>query len=99
MGVLMKILINIYYTFILPYFIYLLGNVCDSYLDPNFKLQKRAIQFITVSSYKTRTNPLFNQLKILPLNKLVIQLLYVYIFHENLTSGTNEPFFNEQLHT
>ena len=84
MGIILKarkyfnkcVLINLYNTFIFPYLIYCLeiwGNAFDTHLQPLMKLQRKIIRIITFSPYMLDAGPLFKELKILPLKKLVIQ--------------------------
>ncbi len=68
--------VDLFNTFILPYMTYCLevwGNAYDSHLEPIIKLQRKAIRIITFSRYTVDADPLFWELNILPLKKLVIQ--------------------------
>ena len=66
---------NLYYTFVYPYLIdgvEIWGNTCNVYPDPLVKLQKKYLRIMTFSSYLEHTEPLFQNLKILNFQKLVI---------------------------
>ena len=78
-----QILHNLYYrpTFVYPYLIYgveMWGNACSVYLDPLVKLQKKCLRIITFSSYLEHTEPLFQNLKILNFQKLVIHRIAMH---------------------
>ncbi len=78
-----RVLVNLYNTFILPYLLYCIevwGNACDSHLDPLIKMQKKIIRIITFSTYSAHSEPLFVELKILPIKKLVLQRIALQMF-------------------
>jgi hypothetical protein len=79
-------LVNLYYSFVYPLFIYNLevwGSACNSALQCLVILQKRCIKLITHSPRKTKSDPLFKRLGILPLLELykmkVLLFLYNYL--------------------
>ena len=74
---------NLYFTFVYPYLIYgieIWGNVCNSYLEPLIKLQKKCIRTITFSHHLEHTDPLFKELNILKFTKLVIHRIAMLMF-------------------
>ena len=57
-----KALLNIYYSYIYPYFIYCIevwGNASHCHLHPLFLLQKKIIRIMTFSPYLAHTETLF----------------------------------------
>ena len=70
-----SVLVNLYNTFVFPYLtccIEVWGTSCASRLYPLCKLQNKIVRIITFSSYYTSSTPLYKQLCILPIEKLVI---------------------------
>ena len=66
-------LLVIYNSLILPritYCIEIWGNTYNTFLQPILKLQKRLVRFITFSSFRCHTAPLFKELNILDIYKL-----------------------------
>ena len=85
-----KSLFILYYSLIYPYLIYgitLWGNTYPSHLKPLFLIQKRIIRVINLSKRLENTEPIFIQLKILPLSLLILyhnlKLCYKF-FHNQL---------------
>ena len=77
---------NLYHTFVFPYLIYgveVWGNTHAIHLNPIIKIQKKSIRAITFSHYLEPSQPLFNQLNILDLKKLVIQRISLMMFKQN----------------
>ena len=63
---------NMYFTFIYTYLIYCIevwGNAHQMHLDPLMKIQKKSIQTITFSHYLAHSEPLFERLNILDMQK------------------------------
>ena len=56
------------------------GNACSVYLEPFVKLQKKCLRIITFSSYLEHTEPLFQNLEILNVQKLVIHRIAMLMF-------------------
>ncbi len=82
-------LTKLYYSFIHPYLIYCVeawGNALDTYLDPIIKLQKKIIRIISSASYLATTDPLFKNLNILPLKKLVVLRISIMMYKLNVGS-------------
>ena len=91
LGILYKIrryldnttLTNMYYSFVFPYLIYCVeiwGSSLKSYLDPLVKIQKKCIRTISFSEYLAPSEPLFQKLNILNIEKLVIQRICLMMF-------------------
>ncbi len=82
-----KTLVNMYYTFVFPYFIYcseIWGNACHVHLEPLILLQKRIVRIMTYSHYIAHTEPLFKQLEILNFRKLVIHRIALMMFKHSM---------------
>ena len=61
------------------------ANTYQTHLNPILILQKRMVRTLTNSDYLAHTQPLFHQLKILPIDKLKQYHLAIY-FHKNRNS-------------
>ena len=84
---------KLYYTFIFPYLIYCV-EVCV-HLSPLKLIQKKIVRVITFPDRLAHTAPLFNQLKKLPLDKLIFHRigLFMYKIHHNMhLSVINEMY-------
>ena len=95
-------LLTLYYTFIYPYFIYCIeiwGNASDIYLSQIIKLQKRAIRMIVSENYKAHTQPIYKQLKILPLKQVFEYFVILFMFKNvnNLVSNVFKCMFKKNL--
>ena len=80
---------TLYNSLFLPYINYcniVWGSTYDSYLQPIFLLQKKAIRIITFSPPQTHTKPLFHKLNILPVHSIFkCQVAcFVFLFEHNL---------------
>lgn len=76
-------LITLYNSLILPYFVYcneVWGNAAQKYLHPLFKLQKKCVRIIRSASFLEHTNPIFRELKILPLAQIYKQRIVLLAF-------------------
>ena len=81
-------LVTLYYTLIHCHLLYcanIYGSATQTSLKKLFLKQKQSIRTITKSTYRANTAPLFKQLKILPLNELIIhsQLKFMHDFTFN----------------
>ena len=77
-------LLTLYNAFVYPYFNYCItvwGSTFQSYLDPLVKLQKKAIRIISGSARAAHTAPLFQELKILTIPKLLVYSTQLFMFH------------------
>jgi hypothetical protein len=102
----LETLITIYYSFIYPYLTYCIeiwGKASDRYISSIFKLQKRAIRIISSTNYMSHTAPLFHKHDILPLHKIYIYHVTLFMFNfdkEKLPDIFNELFIrNKDVHT
>ena len=95
-----NVLINLYNSYVFPYLIYCVeiwGNTCTTHLDPLIKLQKKIIRVISFSPYKSHTDPLFKNMKILSLNKIVVHRIgmQMYKYHHNTLPDVIIDLFTE----
>ena len=73
-----KILVNIYYALVYPFFIYgilVWSNSYPSTIQPLFILQKRAMRIISFSKFDAPSSPLLRNLNIIKLYDLAIFIL------------------------
>ena len=87
-------LVTLYYSFIYPYLTYCIeiwGSANSTVLSSLFKLQKRAVRVITSSPFNTHIHSLFQDLKILTLDKIYIYFLGLFMYKVN--SGLVPPIF------
>ena len=77
------------------------GGAPKSTLNQLIVLQKKVIRIITYSSYDARSEPLFDHLKILNVNKLYQLNLskIIYKLHHNLTVSSENLIPISQIHT
>ena len=101
-----KALLNIYYSYIYPYFIYCIevwGNASHCHLHPLFLLQKKIIRIMTFSPYLAHTETLFINLEILPLDKLILNKIAIMMYkyaNDMLPSVMHELYKkNNEIHT
>ena len=76
-------LTNLYHTFIYPYLIYCVevwGSAKYVHLSPILFLQKKNIRLITFSKRLAHTEPLFLQLNILPIDKLIQDRIGLFMY-------------------
>ena len=93
-----NILIKVYYTLIYLFSRYgfiVWGNTYPSTINPQFILQKRAIQLLSCSDYNEHTNPLFIKLKIVKFHDLVYihNAIFVYNYNSGNLPNTFDTFF------
>ena len=90
-----RALTNLYHTFIYPYLIYCV-EVWDSakyvHLSPILLLQKKIIRLITFSERLAHTEPLFLQLNILPIDKLIQDRIGLFMY--KMYNGLHPPTIN-----
>ena len=82
-------LLTLYYAFLYPYLNYCIevwGSAATTRMQTLIKLQKASVRIITSSRYRDHTAPLFQKLGILPIDKLYIWkvLIFMYKFHHGL---------------
>ena len=76
-------LLNLFYSYIYPYLIYCIeiwGCAAKSHMNPLYLTQKKIIRIITFSHYISHTQPLFQDLSILPLEKLVLYRIALIMY-------------------
>ena len=82
-----KSLINLYYSYIYPYLIYCIeiwGISPQTHLNPLLLMQKKIIRIMTFTSYHAHTAPIFRDLEILTIDKLIVHFVwYSNIFKHN----------------
>ena len=91
-----KSLVNLYHSYIYTYLIYCIeswGNAAHCHLDPLFKLQKKIIRIITFSAHNAHTEPIFNDLNILSLYKLIHNRIGIMMY--KYANGMLPPVMNE----
>ena len=78
-----KALLNLYHTLIFPYLIYCVeiwGCAKKTHLSPLYLLQKRIVRIITFSDKMAHTNPIFKNLHVLPIDKLIHNRIGVFMY-------------------
>ena len=76
-------LVTLYYSFVYPYLMYNIENwgmTFNIYLDSLFKLHKKVVSIICCVNYRDHTEPLFHNLKILPLSKIFAYQIMNFMF-------------------
>ena len=77
----------LYNSLIVPHLTYCIeawGSANKTYIEPVFKLQKRAIRVVNGSEYRAHTNPIFIQLKTLKFNDLLEYSLLKIMYKAHL---------------
>ena len=99
-------LITLYYSFIYPYINYCLevwGKCTNNILSKIFILQKRAMRIISNSPWRAPSQPIFDELKILPLHKIYVYKigLLMYKYDKNLLPAIFDNIFHKtsQIHS
>ena len=78
---------QMYYTFVFPYLIYcceIWGNTSQTHLDSLIKCQKKIVRVMTFSLYDAHSKPLFEQLHILDLKKLIIHRIALMMYKHSV---------------
>ena len=57
-----------------------MGTAPKKYLDPQIKIQKKIIRIVTFSTYLCHTHPIFKDLNLLTISKLVTQKIGLLLF-------------------
>ena len=96
------ILTNLYYSLIYPFLTYgiiIWGNTYSTTLQPLYILQKKAVRFMTFSTFDEHSTPLFRLLEIMKLYDLVTFhiALFMHKFHNNSLPSNFDAFFNSVL--
>jgi hypothetical protein len=74
---------TLYYSLIYPYLTYCIevwGKASNIYLSSIYKLQKRVVRIIVSAPYAAHTLPIFLKLKILPLEKIYIYRIILFMY-------------------
>ena len=85
----LKSLKTLYYSYIYPYVIYCIeirGISPQTHLTPLLLLQKKIVRITTYSTFYTHTAPIFKELQILTVDKLVVHrnAIVMYKFNNGL---------------
>ena len=100
-----KSLANLYHTYIYPYLIYCIeiwGNAASCHLQPLFLIQKKIVRIIKFSDYLAHTEPIFKELKVLPLDKLYLNRVSIFMYKQAnglLPHVINELYTKKNIHT
>ena len=98
-----KALLTIYYSIFHSHLLYcniILSCANNAQIKRISTLQKKAIRAITKSAYNTHTAPLFNQLKILPFEKLMLlnRSLFMHSIHYKYQHASFNNIFIQNQH-
>ena len=77
---------KLYFSYIYPYLIYCIeiwGISPQSHLRPLLLLQKKIVRIMTFSTYYAHTDPLFKDLNILTIDKLVVHRIGIAMYKIN----------------
>ena len=77
---------SLYFSYIYPYLIYCVeiwGISPQTHLKPLLLLQKKIIRIMTFSTYCAHTDPIFKDLNVLTINKLVIHRIGIMMYKFN----------------
>ena len=81
-----KCLKTLYYSYIYPYLIYCIeiwGISPQTHLTPLLLLQKKIVRIMTYSTFYTHTAPIFKELQILTVDKLVVHRIAIVMYKFN----------------
>ena len=90
--ILLKILIQIYYSIIFPFLTYgvvIWGNTYQTNLYPLVTIQKRAVRIISFSHFQTHTSELFKKFNLLKFMDIIkpYTATFMYQFHKGLLNA------------
>ena len=77
---------KLYFAYIYPYLIYCIeiwGISPQTHLKPLFLLQKKLVRIMTFSTYYAHTDPLFKDMEILIIDKIVIHRIGILMYKLN----------------
>ena len=96
---------TLYYSFVYPYFDYCIevwGSAAKSFIEPLFRLQKKAIRMITLSNHRSPSAPLFERAQILTLTEVHYFKIALFMFrhyHDKVPIVFNDFFIqNDAIH-
>ena len=78
-----KSLLSLYHSYIYPYLIYCIevwGCAAPSHLHSLFLLQTKIVRIMTFAPYLAHTEPIFNSLELLPVEKIFINRVGIVMF-------------------
>ena len=78
-----KSLLSLYHSYIYPYLIYCIevwGCAAPSHLHSLFLLQKKIVRIMTFAPYLAHTEPIFNSLELLHVEKISINRVSIVMF-------------------
>ena len=78
-----SVLLNLYYSFAYPYFIYcnhVWGNTYPSNLNKMVVLQKKLIRIVTCSPYRAHSKPLLVANKVLSVHELNVYIVGIFMY-------------------
>ena len=97
---------KLYYSYIYPYLIYCIevwGISPHTHLKPLLLLQKKIVRIMTFSSYYAHTAPIFKDLKILTIDKLIVHRIGItmYKYSNGLLPDVFNTLYikNSEIHT
>ena len=79
-------LVTLYYSFVYPYLQYGViawGNTYANIIDPIVKLQKKIVRVISASSWNAASDPIFKSLNLLPVSKIYILNVLLFMYKEH----------------
>lgn len=81
----------------LTYCIEVWGNASNVYMDPLFKIQKKAVRIIVTAPYRSPSDPIFRELQILKLSQIHLHrtLIFVFKFLKNQLPNVFNGFFTK----
>ena len=101
-----KCLKTLYYSYIYPYLIYCIeiwGISPQTHLTPLLLLQKKIVRIMTYSTFYTHTAPIFKELQILTIDKLVVHRIAIvmYKFNNGLLPAVLNTLYkkNNEIHS
>ena len=101
-----KCLKTLYYSYLYPYLIYCIeiwGISPQTHLTPLLLLQKKIVRIMTYSTFYTHTAPIFKELQILTIDKLVVHRIAIvmYKFNNGLLPAVLNTLYkkNNEIHS
>ena len=98
-------LVTLYYSFVYPYLQYGIiawGSTYDNVINPIFRLQKKIVRVISSSRWHAPSDPIFKSLKLLPLYKIYILnvMMFMYKIHFEMFPNIFGDMFvqNSEIH-
>ena len=79
-----SVLLNLYYSFAYPYFIYcnhVWGNTYPTNLNKMIVLQKKLIRIVTCSPYRAHSKPLLVASNVLSVNEINVYIVGIFMYN------------------